>query len=71
MVLVSLSVKVPFSYCFLVADPEGLWGRYSQEAMSHGHGSPRKGMSPTANTRDTRDRVIVSGTNTWMIPEDV
>jgi len=39
--------------------------------MSHGHGSPRKGMSPTANTRDTRDRMIVSGTNTWLIPEDV
>jgi len=39
--------------------------------MSHGHGSPRKGMSPTANTKDTRDRMIVSGTSTWLIPEDV
>ena len=28
-------------------------------------------MSPTANTRDTRDRMIVSGTNTWLILEDV
>jgi|ADGO01.1.fsa_nt_gi hypothetical protein len=26
---------------------------------------------PTANTRDTRDRMIVNDTNTWLIPEDI
>jgi len=37
----------------------------------HGHGSPRKGVSPTANTRDTRDRMIVNDANTRLIPEDM
>jgi hypothetical protein len=60
MLFNQLPIVVPVGFWLCVGTP-----------MSHGNGSPRKGMSPTANTRGTRERMIASSTKTWLIPEDV
>ena len=47
-----------------------MWNRWWGD-VSHGQGSPRKGVSPTANTRDTRERMIVCNTNMSLTMEDI
>jgi hypothetical protein len=66
----SAAARVPPLFCRPSLPASPLMTRTKRQ-LSYGHGSPRKGMSQTVNTRDTRDRIIVSRINTRLIPEDV